>query len=202
MTPAAAGANVWLDALLRDVDKIEGLLSPGDASALALAAWHAQPGAWVEVGSGKGKSSVLLGAIHRHKNKRHLLWCIDPHEGRLPSDMSTVASHPSTLEVWHKNIAAWGLTNVCRGHIGTVDDFKLPARIPFAFIDGMHDLASVLNDAQTLMQAMDAGCIITFHNYHHHWRGVIDAVDYLCATGRLRFAYTAGTVAVCEVVNG
>ena len=192
--------DAWLQALCDRVEKLTGFLPRADIEALVTAAMAAQPGTWVEVGSYHGKSSILLGELLRKYHPGQVLYCIDPHKGERGAK-ERITTDEGTLDAWYANINRVALRNACWPHIGTVDDFPLPTRITFAFIDALHDRESVLHDARALLPAMDAGCLMAFHDYGAwEWPGVGEAVQELTGKGGpLAFQYAAGTVAVCEV---
>jgi hypothetical protein len=181
-----------------NVDDIPGFLQAGAAAALTQAAVDVLQrhvtGDFVEVGSFKGKSTVVLATVLRqYGDNGRRLHAIDPHEGILDwTQVGSITTEP-TLDAFLETIRTYGVERWVTPHVGTVDTFELPVRIALAFIDGLHDFNSVLHDAGLLLPAMSPGGLMCFHDYAPDWPGVMAAVD--------EFEKTYNTVAYRHVID-
>jgi predicted O-methyltransferase YrrM len=187
------------------VEDIPGFLEFADRHALVAAALDVLqrevPGDFVEVGSYQGRSTVPLGKVVRDlaRNGRRVL-TIDPHAGLLDMPGGTQRQVAPSLAQLHHYLEAYGVTAWVDVHVGTVDTAPLPAQISLAFIDGAHDRASVLHDADMLLPQMADGGLMLFHDYNGDFPGVAAAVDaFYERHARLDWLTPAGSLARLRV---
>lgn len=189
-----------------NVEAIPGFLEPGAATALARHAadqLHRRvPGHFVEVGSFQGKSTVALASVLKlHGDTKRRLIAVDPHECVLDwTNGERIQVLPTQAEL-ERNLVTYGVRQWVDVHVGTVDSLVRPEQIALAFVDGLHDVWSVLHDAQTLLPAVVSGGLLLFHDYCETWPGVVQAVDTLCQDHALALIEVADTLAAVRV-NG
>lgn len=128
----------------------------------------------VEIGSFKGRSTVVLGSVAKHAGAR--VWSIDPHEGSLTGP-NGAHSVPPTFDIFTKNIAGAGLTEVVTSIREKSSEAKWNAPIAYLFIDGLHDYQSVFSDYSKYAPFIERAGLLAFHDYCEAFAGVKRAVD-------------------------
>src|SRR5581483_8853697 len=161
---------------------IEGWLSDGEANELFRLARQFAPrqGAIiVELGSWKGKSSVMLAAGLLGKETPRL-FCIDPfgrdenpeHQERYYADL--LRRDPRDVkQVFRDNIAAFGLQDIVHPLKGYSFEFVTgwQERIDLLFIDANHEYEAVLRDFRQWSAFVKPGGVIVFHDANGRWPG-------------------------------
>jgi predicted O-methyltransferase YrrM len=147
------------------VDEIGGWLTAAEGCFLyALAARGPAQGAIVEIGSNRGKSTILLARAAEIAG-REMVHSIDPHRS-------------GTEETFRANLARYGLADRVVAHVHLSQDFvaawKAPIRL--LFIDGDHSYDGVRSDYVDWGRHVVAGGIIALHD-SFSWEGVRRVVE-------------------------
>lgn len=189
----SAGIYGWLSNLERDM--------------LFLAAMEAwKPNArYIELGSFKGKSSVIIGgalvAVGGGK-----LYCVDPHEGELSvpqlpvggyNDGRSIISQEPTLAAFKANILAAGLEDVIIPVVGKSTDFVPDFSPDFLFIDALHDAMNVRADWNHYKNTLKEGAVVAWHDYQS-WYGVTLTVNDLLNSGIIDKMYQGDSLIVTK----
>lgn len=175
------------DEAIREMLPIEGWFSEDEARLLyrsASAAARGNPWPIVEIGSYKGRSTVVLGFVVRDHCLTTPVVAIDPHAGTL-----TGREVPSTWDTFTKNLEKVGLLG---RHVFPIrkaaQDVDWEGPIAFLFLDGLHDAHNVALDYAKYSEFVQVGGLIAFHDYSNpDFPGVRHVVDGLLLSGRLSF---------------
>lgn len=139
---------------------VEGWLSPREAEALFRCASACRGrGAIVEIGSWKGRSTIVLAAGSRAA-AQSVVHAVDPHLG--------LARHGAgpTFSQFQANIAAAGVADLVQSHVQSSADaargFQQPVEL--IYIDGAHDYAAVLDDFTRWFPKVLDGGVMAFHD--------------------------------------
>lgn len=149
------------------MSSVEGWFSEDEGRLLfrtAMKAIAEFPGEVVEVGSYKGRSTVILGhaarAAARAGRPRVKVCAVDPHEGVLSSGKvpPTWDSFMATLTFsgLHEEIVPIRMKSVLVEWSGP---------IALLFIDGLHDLANVATDYARFFPFVPPRGYVAFHDY-------------------------------------
>ncbi len=129
------------------------------------------PGDIAEVGSWKGRSTILLArALNEADASGAKVWAIDHHVGSDEDQhRELLAAEGSTLDGFLANIAAGGVEDrVVPLVMSSVDGAAELARrgvlLRMVFIDGAHDEASVRADIRAFLPLVRAGGLIAMHD--------------------------------------
>ncbi len=132
-------------------------------------------GAIVEIGSFKGKSTVVLATIARHYGLGPVA-AIDPHT----IDNPELAAHraapgASSFEAFLSNLKSAGVADTVETHRAHSTDvapgWKRPIR--FLWIDGNHTWAGAKADFDGFMPHLVPGGVVAFHDALHLFSGPI-----------------------------
>lgn len=163
---------------------IHGWFSQEDGRLLyrtAVKALSELPGDIVEIGSYKGRSTIVLGWAVRASGLDRKVFAVDPHEGSL-----TGRKVDPTWDDFVRNVSSSG-----------VDRFIVPIRkksehvehhdpVALLFIDGAHDMENVSRDYARFSPAVVTGGYIAFHDYSNEDHGDVRLfVDDLVRRGEL-----------------
>lgn len=177
--------------ILERMRAVEGWLSDGEAdlliatAALALAVPGERP-AIVEVGSYRGRSTVVLASAARIVCPEARVYAIDPHEGELGAEDARLDRVPPTLDDFTRNIATAGLAEVVKPIVKRSHEVAWDRPIRLLLIDGLHDHANVARDFTHFDDWIEPGGYVAFHDYAAYYPGVVRFVDDLVARGRYR----------------
>lgn len=170
----------WLPA----VEEVDGWLSPGEANLLgqcvAAAPSDLSDEIW-EIGSYKGRSTLAIALPIAELELPLRLTTIDPHTGYRFGDGS------DTYGALLANLERHGLDRV-RAVRGRSTEVPLSAPISFAFLDGLHDAASVRADYAHVAPFLVQNGLLSFHDYCEHFPDVLDLVGELMSTNRYELA--------------
>jgi hypothetical protein len=139
-----------------------------------------RPSCALEIGSFEGRSSICIA------QGVGTLLCVDPFDGRG-------TAHPDEITYYkfleHICDPQYGIAYRVKAFVGTSDEIcpilHRSHRCSFAFIDGAHDFANVINDARHAASLMavpkdDYSVAVAFHDYHSPVDPEVKtAVDYL-----------------------
>lgn len=118
------------------------------------------PGQVVEVGSYKGRSTVILGHAARAGRPGVKVYAVDPHEGVLSS-----GKVPPTWDSFMATLTSSGLHEVVVPLRMKSALVGWSGPIALLFIDGLHDLANVAADYFRFFPFVSPGGYIAFHDY-------------------------------------
>ena len=197
-------------------DATDGYLSEAEANLLTVIAGQAvlpdQDSLWIEIGSYKGKSGVLIaGQLAIAKSLigtdrcRIELVAVDPHKGEMsyPSAYDEfgllisreLSIEPNTEEAFKATINKAGLWAHVRMQLSFVTDYIPEKPVTFVFIDGLHDFASVNSDYIWIKQFLVDGAYVLFHDVDQ-WSGPTLVAAKAVADGELEKIDQADSLAV------
>ncbi len=200
--------NFSFSDLQKKVKAIQGWLSDGEAELLSVATLKAcladvANGSIVEVGSFKGKSTVLMGKILKEFKPDNKIYAIDPHNGIVGAEGQKIETLPSTLQAFNENIEREGL----KGNVHLIREYSYNVRwkdpISLLFIDGLHDYANVSRDFEHFELFIAPGAYVAFHDYADYYPDVIKFVDELLENGQYTRIHLVDSLIVLKkaVVN-
>lgn len=175
---------------------VEGWLTAGEAAALFACARRCRGrGVIVEIGSWKGRSTIVLAAGAR-AGAGAPVYAVDPHQG-LPQ----FGGEP-TFAAFQANVAAAGLADrvrplqQCSGDAAR--DF--PSPVELIYIDGAHDHAAVLADFTAWFPTVLDGGVMAFHDTVGYPGPRRVVRDHLYRSHRFRHIHFAGRLTYAEKV--
>jgi len=167
-------------------NKAEGFLSPNEQVTLFSKALNVK-GAIVEIGSWKGKSTIMLayGSIAGNGNK---VYAIDPHTGRpdVPEEYLKI----DTFQEFQNNIKNAGVSNVVVPIVKKSEDAISDVTEPVSmlFIDGDHSYESTLKDLELWYPKLVDGGVVAFHDTLSKQLGVKKVVEkYVYKPSKFKF---------------
>jgi predicted O-methyltransferase YrrM len=131
----------------------------------------------VEIGSYLGRSTVLLASTVRDLRPRGQVVAIDPHGGEVGIAGDLDRQGVSTYEAFCANMVAADMQDVVRTIRKRSTDTSWDQPIGLLFVDGLHDYDSVSADFGHFERWIRPGGFVAFHDYSHHWPGVVQFVD-------------------------
>jgi predicted O-methyltransferase YrrM len=169
-TLPAINASRWIDA----IDPVEGWLTAEEATLLAqcVAAAPAELASTaVEIGSYKGRSTLLFALAITQLGSRLRLMAIDPHSGYH------FGGGAETYTALIKTLRAHNVESVVDVIRARSVDVPLRRCVAVAFVDGLHDLDSVRADHAHLHPQIVRGGLVVFHDYRDLFPGVVTTVN-------------------------
>jgi len=160
-----------------DPQTIKGFLAEDEGQALAAhagAAAQAVPGAFLEVGSWCGRSSIYLGRAARGANR--LLFAVDHHRGSEehqpgegyhdPDLFDAELGQVDTLPALRRSIALAGLEQTVIPIVGPSARVggSWGAPLSFVFIDGGHAMETALADYRAWAGHVVRGGLLAIHD--------------------------------------
>ncbi|MCH7493624.1 class I SAM-dependent methyltransferase [bacterium] len=162
---------------------VEGWLTKSEAAALFKSVLAApDEGDVLEIGSWKGRSTVVIALALRKLGGRAMVHAIDPHEGiHYVAETKNQKDKGPTFAVFSGNLRAAGVDKlvdpmVMFSHQALPLLARRGVTVRLAFIDGRHDEASVREDLGLVMPLLVPRGLVAFHdcveNGHHPdvWR--------------------------------
>jgi predicted O-methyltransferase YrrM len=178
---------------------LPGFLTEAEARFLGLAAaCTPAAGAIVEIGSFKGKSTVVLATIARHYGLGPVV-AIDPHTFANPELAAHRATHgASSFEDFLSNLNSAGVADTVEIHRAHSTDiapaFARPIR--FLWIDGNHTWAGAKADFDGFLPHLAPGGVVAFHDALHLFSGPIRVfVEDVLRSDRFGAAGFVGSIA-------
>ncbi len=155
---------------------LPGFLTETEARFLGLAAaCTPAEGAIVEIGSFKGKSTVVLATVAQHYGFGPVA-AIDPHTFDNP-ELAAHRAMPgaSSFEAFLRNLDSAGVARVVESHRArSIDVAPVWTRpIRFLWIDGNHTWAGAKADFDGFMPHLVPGGVVAFHDALHLFSGPI-----------------------------
>lgn len=168
--------NAVLDEAWAAARGVPGFLSEAEARFLGMAAARVPAGgAIVEIGSFKGKSTVMLAKVAGHYGGGPIV-AIDPHNFNNP-ELGDYRTDPgaSSYDEFLANLGAAGVSDgveVHRAYSGEVAaEWNRP--IGFLWIDGDHGYAGAKADFDGFSRHLVPGGVVAFHDALHEFAGPI-----------------------------
>ncbi len=164
--------------------KIEGWLDIEEADLLLSTTLRccielSQPHNLVEIGSYKGKSTVILGSVVRALFPDSKVYAIDPHMGIVGAEGQDLRVLESSLQMFNYNIEKEGLNDVVELIKECSFNVNWDKPISLLFIDGLHDYVNVSRDFNHFSKYLRIGGYIIFHDYAEYYPGVMKFVNEL-----------------------
>lgn len=174
--------------ILERMRQVEGWLDEEEADLLIAAAARAlsEPGerpAVVEIGSYKGRSTVVLGSTIERVRPDARIYAIDPHQGQVGAEDTHLFDSTPTLVEFLRNIRSFGLTGFIEPILRYSYEVEWERPIRMLLIDGLHDYASVSRDFRHFETWVEPGGFVAFHDYATYYPGVVRFVDELLGAG-------------------
>jgi predicted O-methyltransferase YrrM len=141
----------------------------------------------VEIGSGRGKSTITMALVSRHK-----IIAIDPHEGPWfgAGNRLRRMESGSTAHDFIRNLRVAKVQDKVELIQQYSDEVDWNGRPPIAllFLDGDHSFASVRIELRQLLPHLALGAYVIFHDYAAEWfPGVVAAADQVIRKGLLEY---------------
>jgi hypothetical protein len=189
--------------ILKAMNNIDGWLEQEEADLLIAAGQCVMnklppPHTIVEVGSYKGRSTVVLGSVAKAVCPEAKVYAIDPHNGNVGAMDQCIQSHSPTLDVFNHNIEKAGLRDVVITVQSCSVDVVWEKPISFLFIDGLHDYPNVARDFWHFHKTVRSGGIVAFHDYAEYYPGVMTFVGEVLGLCEYRFLKKTKSLVVLE----
>ena len=177
-----------LDAAWKAAEGIPGFLGESEARLLGtIAACVPRGGAIVEIGSFKGKSTVMLGKVAAHYGLGPLV-AIDPHNfNNAELEAHRTSPDASSFHEFLENLGAAGVTGLVEVHRAYSTDVALGWNRPIGFlwIDGDHSYRGAKADFDGFARHLVPGGVVAFHDALHEFAGPIRVfVEEVLRSGR------------------
>lgn len=156
------------ESIFRKVDAVDGWLNPPVVRLLySICLKLPEEARIVEIGSWKGKSSVLLALSSPRKAK---LYAIDPHIGS--HEHKEIYGKVDTYQEFLSNLnEAEVIEKVeCIRKFSRDAIAEVPSAIDFLWIDGSHDYKDVKDDFRLYFEKLKDDSYVAWHDYK--WQGV------------------------------
>ena len=175
--------------ILEAMRRVEGWLEDDEGDLLVAATVRALtegpgPHAVVEVGSFRGRSTVVLGRVVREVDPASRVFAIDPHDGQVGAQGGGVVATAPTWEAFRRNVADAGVAGVIEPIRARSFEVAWRRPIHLFLVDGLHDYANVARDFAHFDPWVVPGGYAAFHDYADYYPGVRSAVDEILASGR------------------
>jgi len=159
--------------LLSEIENVEGYLAPNEIRFLALmAACPTAEGEILEIGSFKGKSTIVLAKSAALANEKAFVNAVDPMTAPSETDPD-LAGADSSLEDFRRNLSQHGVDGRVRFHQKfsheLSPDWKTPLRL--LWIDGDHTYEGTKLDFDGFAPWLADGAIVAIHDVLHEFEG-------------------------------
>jgi len=165
-----------LDAAWKAAKPIPGFLGESEARLLGtIAASVPRGGVILEIGSFKGKSTVMLGKVAAHYKLGPVV-AIDPHNfNNAELEAHRTDPDASSFSEFLHNLAASGVGNLVEAHraysTGVAPQWTRP--ISFLWIDGDHSYPGAKADFDGFARHLLPSAVVAFHDALHEFAGPI-----------------------------
>lgn len=168
-----ADFDTWSSNLLSDVGSVVGYLAPNEMRFLALlAAYPCAEGDILEIGSFKGKSTIILAKASALAGSGTIVNAVDPMTAPCETDPSLEGSE-SSLADFRNNIARHNVGEHIRLHQMLSHDlasfWNRPLRL--LWIDGDHTYDGTLQDFRSFAPHLADKGIVAIHDVLHQFEG-------------------------------
>ena len=165
-----------LDQAWQAAEPIPGFLGESEARLLGtIAACVARGGAIVEIGSFKGKSTVMLARVAAHYGLGPVA-AIDPHNfNNVELGAHRTSPEASSYNEFLQNLGVAGVRNLVEVHRAYSTDVAAEWNRPIGFlwIDGDHSYRGAKADFDGFIQHLLPGGVVAFHDALHEFAGPI-----------------------------
>ncbi len=164
--------DVVIDKAWGATKEVPGFLGENEARLLGLlAACIPARGAIVEIGSFKGRSTVMLALVAAHYGLGPVV-SIDPHTHNLTTGADNLAL-PSTYEEFKASLAKAGVGQHVEVHkaLSTEVSPDWKRAIRFLWIDGDHTYDGAKADFGGFSPFLASGGVVAFHDALNHFSG-------------------------------
>lgn len=163
----------WTSDLVRDVANVAGYLAPNEMKFLALmAAYPTASGEILEIGSFKGKSTVILAKASALADAATIVNAVDPMTAPCETDPDLEGS-ASSFEDFQKNIGDHNVESQIQLHQmmshELAPNWQQPLRL--LWIDGDHTYAGTLKDFRGFAPHLVDKGIVAIHDTLHQFEG-------------------------------
>lgn len=148
-----------------------------DASVLSLFASNVSSGNMLDIGTYKGNSAARM-ALNSPESK---IYTVNIHPDEIGQGGIRVTGAPSIEEIG-SYYRALGLKNVEQIYANTIN-WEIPddiANLKLVYIDGSHDKEVVLNDTKLVIDRVDSGGFILWHDcspiYRNNYEWINDSM--------------------------
>ena len=164
-----------LDEAWKAAESIPGFLGENEARLLGTIAACVPRGAIVEIGSFKGKSTVMLGKVAAHYGLGPMV-AIDPHNfGNVELEAHRTSPDASSHSEFLQNLGVAGVSDLVEVHRAYSTDVAPGWNRPIAFlwIDGDHSYRGAKADFDGFAPHLIPGGVVAFHDALHEFAGPI-----------------------------
>jgi predicted O-methyltransferase YrrM len=165
-----------LAAAWKAAEPIPGFLGEAEARLLGtVAACVPRGGALVEIGSFKGKSTVMLGKVAAHYGLEPPV-AIDPHNfNNAELEAHRTSPEASSYDEFVRNLDSAGVRDRVEIHRAYSTEIAPAWNRPIAFlwIDGDHSYAGAKADFDGFARHLVPGAVVAFHDALHEFAGPI-----------------------------
>ena len=174
MSQLPGGVNEVVERALKVAHGVTGFLGDNEARFLAmLAASTPADGLIVEIGSFKGKSTVLLASVAAHYGLGQIV-AIDPHTSPSPTDPG-LPPGASSFDEFSTALGSAGLEEQVEIHRTfsreVAKDWNRPIRL--LWIDGEHTYQGTKEDFEMFSPFLASGGVVALHDALHAFEGPI-----------------------------
>jgi predicted O-methyltransferase YrrM len=169
---AAPEFDLFVEKLLREANPVEGYLAPNEMRFLALlAACPTARGEVLEIGSFKGKSTVILAkAAALTENPR--IYAVDPMTAPSVTDPD-LRGQESSFTDFQRNLAVHNVADAIEFHrtfsFKLAENWERPLRL--LWIDGDHTYKGTKLDFDGFAPHLSDGGIVAIHDVLHDFEG-------------------------------
>jgi MMP 1-O-methyltransferase len=174
MNPLPPDLDEELEKAWRLTDRTPGFLGESEARFLGLlAACVPAPGAIVEIGSFKGKSTVMLASVATHYGLGPVI-AIDPHTAPAVTD-AKIAPGSSTFEEFVSALRSAQVEKEVEIHRAYSREAAIGWSRPIRllWIDGDHTYAGAREDFELFSRYLSNGAVVAMHDALHAYEGPI-----------------------------
>lgn len=162
-----------LDKVTAEIQNIEGFLTPREIKCLfTLAYFPTAEGDILEIGSFKGKSTVLLAKASKYGNSSSKIIAVDPLTSPSPTDPDLKGAE-SGAEDFYANLQSADVSDSVEFHqtfsYKLAESWARPLR--FLWIDGDHTYEGARKDFDLFSPYLTDGAMIAFHDVLHGYDG-------------------------------
>lgn len=171
---APADLDAVLDAAWEVARTVPGYLVENEARLLGtIAACVPADGAIVEIGSFKGKSTVMLAKVAEHYGLGPIV-AIDPHNSPALLDLNA-DPNMSSFKDFLRNIETAGVAHLVEPYRAYSKDVAAiwDRSIRFLWIDGDHTYNGAKTDFDGFFRHVNPGGVVAFHDSLHEFAGPI-----------------------------
>jgi predicted O-methyltransferase YrrM len=196
---APPNLDAVIDQAWKSAKDVPGFLTEAEGRFLAMVAGCAPPdGSILEIGSFKGKSTVILGTVAKAFGLEPIA-AVDPHNFNSSELQELKAdAEDSTFQHFAANLDAAGVSDYVRAQRAYSSDVARSWNAPlrFLWIDGDHSYLGAKEDFDGFIRHVVPGGIVAFHDALHAFEGPIRVfVEDVLRSDRFGAAGFVGSIA-------